>query len=366
MNEEGFMLLLTEHRESLDDRRMFAGLLKDLMPGMSLQTNLLVSLFDIDIHKEIEKASQMDNTFSYRFIKRLCDEYGVSRRNAEWAVSTWCSCYGESLLGKKHFLMPEEESVDQTGFTDNQESVDVSFDITSNDYVDDWRNVYEYEIVNGGVTILKYIAFDEEVITVPETIEGYSVIEIGEGAFDKCKAMKRIQLPNTITRIGRNAFSSCTFERIELPANLVEIGSLAFSSCMVKELTIPDGVTSIGNFAFSFCENMSKVLLPKNLKIVERGAFTKCEALRCIDIPEGVEEISGMAFAFCKNLERIRIPSSVTKIDDEQHKKGSLTTIFGVGQTGKITVFCQIGSEALKYARSNSINIDKYENYCED
>ena len=28
------------------------------------------------------------------------DDYGISRVNADWIVSVWCSCYGNKVLGK--------------------------------------------------------------------------------------------------------------------------------------------------------------------------------------------------------------------------------------------------------------------------
>jgi hypothetical protein len=100
MIDQQFTQLLQNHADTLADRRRFAGILKDLIPGMALQTNLLLNLFDIDIHGELEKAVQIDNPFIYRFAKRLCDEYGVSKENADWAVAAWCNCYGGNILNK--------------------------------------------------------------------------------------------------------------------------------------------------------------------------------------------------------------------------------------------------------------------------
>ncbi len=143
--EKSFTALLRDYPDSLADRRRLSGLLKDLMPGKILQTNLLLNLYDVDIHKEIEKASIIDNAFRYRFIKRLCDEYGVSQRNSEWAVGMWDVCYGGSILGKR-IIAPDEPPIEtrpQNG------TVPEIFDISSNSNIEDWRNIYEYEIVNG-------------------------------------------------------------------------------------------------------------------------------------------------------------------------------------------------------------------------
>ena len=102
-----FTQLLQNYPDALNDRKRFSGLLKDLMPGMALQANLLLNLFDLNIHEELEKATQISNAFSYRFVKLLCDEYGISKRNADWAVAAWCTCYGEGILKKTVEVEPE-------------------------------------------------------------------------------------------------------------------------------------------------------------------------------------------------------------------------------------------------------------------
>jgi len=95
-----FTKLLAEYINALSDRKRFAGLVRDFMPGQFLQTNLLIMLYDINFHEEIEKTAQITKNFAYRFVKRLCDEYGVSESNANWAVELWCVCYGENILNK--------------------------------------------------------------------------------------------------------------------------------------------------------------------------------------------------------------------------------------------------------------------------
>jgi hypothetical protein len=101
MTEQEFIQLLRDYPEALADRRRFLGLLKDLLPGMTLQINLLLNSFDLNIQGEIEKVKQIDNAFYHRFVKLMLDDFGTSQNNAEWAVATWCACYGEGVLGKE-------------------------------------------------------------------------------------------------------------------------------------------------------------------------------------------------------------------------------------------------------------------------
>lgn len=360
MIEQDFTRLLSEYTDALGDRRRFAGLLRDFMPGMALQSNLLLNLYDVDIHREIEKTVIIDNSFTYRFVKRLCDDFGVSRRNSEWAVSAWCSCYGGTLLGKKCDISTADPA--KPTVHESVKEVTATFDVTVNDYVDDWRNVYEYEVVNGGVVIKKYITFDEEEVTVPENIEGYSVIEIGEKTFENCKGIYRVNLPDCLLRIGSRAFSSSGIKSVLIPQNIQTIGSSAFSFCGINSVDIPEGVTEIDSGTFGYCKNLSIVKLPNTLKKIGRGAFQE-SAIAFIDIPDGTLEIDDEAFSKCHKLTKVRLPNSIKRIG----RQGSiLESVFSrYGATGKLTIYCNVGSEALQYARKHSIQMDKYENYSE-
>jgi len=355
MIEKQFTQLLQNYADMLGDRRKFAGLLKDLIPGQPLHTNLLLQLFDVDIHREIEKAVKINNSLVYRFVKRLCDEYGVSKRNADWAVAIWCTCYGETVLGKTVETVPDDAGASIDNDLIVADTVATTFDIAANDYVDDWRNVYDYEITDGGVIIKQYIVFDvDEEVTVPESIEGYPVVEIGDSAF---------------------------------------------WGCIIESIIIPPNVQSLGSYSFSGCQQLKKVQLSKFLKNIGESAFEHCNTLRFIDIPEGTKEIGKNAFINSQpywSSYNVRIPDSVKQIGDQsdtlienvfiefdensarkygiimgtpsfssQEKKQYLELMKRNRKNG-LTIYCKAGSEAFKYARKHDIKVDKYENYRED
>lgn len=338
---------------------------------MALQANLILNLYDIGIHKEIFKERQLNNAFRFRFVKRLCDEYGVSRRNSEWAVSLWFSCYAETILNKKY-----KHNIEKGDAIGNDLCTKTAtFDVASNDYIDDWRNIFEYEIKKTGVTILMYIAFDTEEVTVPSYIEGYPVVEIGKEAFENCKAMTRINLPETILIIGDSAFRNCTFRKIDLPQSLTKIGAYAFGNTMISELIFPPEVKNINAEAFYNCRQLKKIVFPKGLLNIGDGAFMGCRNFICADIPDGVEMIGVDAFKDCYGLIKLRVPDSVTKIGwhNEYMNEESVFTdsrIHDELRQGKyikdnITIYCNAGSEILKYARKHGIKIARYEEYKE-
>ena len=96
--ETQFLKLLTNYPESIDNRKVFFGLLKDFFPQNPMQTSLITVLYDMEIVKAIKESDCLNVNFSYRFTKRLSDEKGIRQEVAQWAVSLWSISYGEKVL----------------------------------------------------------------------------------------------------------------------------------------------------------------------------------------------------------------------------------------------------------------------------
>ena len=92
--------MLRQYENSIDDKRQFTALVKDIFPEEAKNINLILMAYNMGIAQDIQKANLLNNTFAFRYVKQLMDDYGISRVNADWIVSVWCSCYGNKVLGK--------------------------------------------------------------------------------------------------------------------------------------------------------------------------------------------------------------------------------------------------------------------------
>ncbi|MBQ7101060.1 MAG: leucine-rich repeat domain-containing protein, partial [Clostridia bacterium] len=87
------------------------------------------------------------------------------------------------------------------------------------------------------------------------------------------------------------------------------------------DVTIPSTlggytVTKIGAYAFENCFNMTSVIIPNNITVIDVGSFLDCENLQEVKMPSNLTVIGDMAFKFCLILKNITIPESVTTIGD--------------------------------------------------
>ena len=178
---------------------------------------------------------------------------------------------------------------------------------------------YKWTVIDtdGNIRITKYVGTGSE-ITIPSTIQGHTVKQIGFQAFYKCTGIKKVTIPNTVTSIGKSAFYGCTgLSSISIPNSVTGIGELSFVNCTgLSKITIPNSVTNLGYGAFADCKKLTSINIPNKLTGIGEMTFLNCSGLTNVVIPDSVTSIGDSAFADCTGLNRISIPNSVSYIGD--------------------------------------------------
>ena len=138
----------------------------------------------------------------------------------------------------------------------------------------------------------------EGVVTIPASVNGYTVTSIGSYAFLKCTVITSVVIPEGVQYIFKGAFQGCSgMSSMTIPSSVVKISEKAFYNCTgLQSMTIEEGVTTIGTDAFSYCTSLEAVSLPNSVKTIEPNAFWHCTALASIDVPSSVEEMCRNSF----------------------------------------------------------------------
>lgn len=90
---------------------------------------------------------------------------------------------------------------------------------------------------------------DGDTVEIPDTIEGRTVTEIGDGAFRNHTALENVTMPDTLVRIGDEAFDGCSsFGWLEIPVGVRKIGARAFRGCGLVSFSPPRTVVTYIGF----------------------------------------------------------------------------------------------------------------------
>lgn len=123
---------------------------------------------------------------------------------------------------------------------------------------------------------------------------------VGNAAFSECYNLSgKIIIPEGVTTVGGSSFEATAIESVELPSSLVTvtdgamaidaIGTHAFENCRsLREINIPESVTTIQTSVFSGCTSLTTITLPKGVTWVRGSAFQDCIGLKEIRVHASV------------------------------------------------------------------------------
>jgi len=195
-------------------------------------------------------------------------------------------------------------------------------------------------------------------VSIPAMLKGAKVTVIDEVAFDGCRKLKNVVIPDSVEKClsnfdGCNALASITISAgmVDVAYNeekgqgagdlFAECGSLcaikvskrnpAYKSVNglllskggemvvtaprgITSAVIPKGVTKIGTDAFSGCSKLKSVTIPEGVMEIGWSAFNGCSALESVTIPRSVRSIKQNAFMDCCKLKTVTISSYVKEI----------------------------------------------------
>ena len=213
---------------------------------------------------------------------------------------------------------PEEDDWDDFEFEDeemdfdNEEEDDGALRFDGSYTANDWAGedaietftcgdyVYMLNDTRDGAITMSYRGSDIDVV-VPDTLDQYPVVGIGEHTFESHDKIESVTLPDGIQMIGNMAFTRCTsLKSIVIPEGVTLLDQMCFGACdNLVEVKVPSTVETVGNFAFLACSKLKEIAFGSNLHSIGQGAFQMCQELKRITIPQDSVEIGDNAFTDC-------------------------------------------------------------------
>ena len=166
------------------------------------------------------------------------------------------------------------------------------------------EDIYTYTVSGKNATITNVDDTQIKVL-IPETLGGYTVTALGDGACG--------------------------------------------GSTVIEEIILPDTITMIGSLCFAYSNSLRKIQFSKKLSTVSDGAFYHCEGLWTIALPDGVKTIGNNVFGRCTSLTAVTLPDTIKSIGKN---------VFP--DTGLIRIYGKENSTAHNYAKANEIPFEEY------
>lgn len=198
------------------------------------------------------------------------------------------------------------------------------------DDYDDYSNIF-----------YRFIPYPLISITLPNTLT-----TIGDKAFRNCPQLSTIDIPDSVTYVGGDAFDGTSWYDNQ-PDGIVRINNVVYKLKGIELtediLSFDDNVIAISPYAFddtNICANITELRVSKNIKNIGDSAFSGCNNLTSIVVDTDnprydsrsncnaiIETVSQTLLLGCPNT---RIPNGVLKISNFAflHCKESLTSIF--------------------------------------
>jgi len=188
---------------------------------------------------------------------------------------------------------------------------------------------------------------------------------IPDHAFQGCRSLSSVTLPETLTAIGDLAFHMCNdLWPMDLPAGLESIGSYAFCECYgLTEIVFPEGLQTIGDRAF-YDSGLTRVVIPKTVRLVDTLAFGFCADLTAIEVdgenPYYTNDEKGVLFNKDRSVllqvpgamtGTYRIPETVTTVKEYAFSGSHLACVVIPKNVTEIVSVAFLSCEKLKEIR---------------
>ena len=272
---------------------------KNLLVNISLPSNL-ISIGDGAFFENSLTSVTLPNT-----VTSLGDEAFANNSIADLSIPPNLNSIGDSAFF-------ENSSLDLVHVPSDDASIGTN--AFPNGYI--WGtgtriSCFDFEINNGTVKISNYETSDSQG-SCPTSVVIHKGVKIIKDFAFYSKSLVSVDIPNTVTDIGEEAFLLNSLTSLILPNSVTTLGDYAFEENSISQVTLSSTLTSIGVRAFSN-NQITSLTIPSSIQTVKDGAF-RGNLITSLTLNNGLISIGEYSFADT-SLTTLVIPDSVTSLD---------------------------------------------------
>ena len=219
---------------------------------------------------------------------------------------------------------------------------------------------FTYQLYDDDTVKLVDYSGTESNLVIPETIDGKTVVTIGNGTFLQNESIQSVKLNKSLETVEAYAFCACTsLTSVTFGSKVFSVGEFAFDQTPwlasktedfvvvgdgvllayqgesndvvvpeevkhisaafaahsgVVSVEMGENVLTVGDYAFAYNTALRRVVLGENVCSIGAYAFDGCTYLPYILLPDRVERIGEYAFNDCNYLVNIHLGNSLREI----------------------------------------------------
>ncbi len=179
--------------------------------------------------------------------------------------------------------------------------------------------------------------FDIKYVKRPPRVTVDSVSKKSDEAFeDETFVIKANVLVDYNYKDSWKASKKLTERVVEIPYGVEEVSDYAFKNVPIACVKIPDTVKKIGREAFANC-GLKKVYLPKSIEIIDEYAFHD-NYLTSIEIPENIKRLGEQCFVINSISTTIASAPSYGDVKIVDGNRPGFSSVSMISSTGKFVV----------------------------
>ncbi|MBP3537311.1 MAG: leucine-rich repeat protein [Muribaculaceae bacterium] len=194
----------------------------------------------------------------------------------------------------------------------------------------DGKNLQDAELVkiNGTMNSDDWSAIKQLTGVMAIDFTGTDITEIPAQGMYGLSRLNTVMLPETLTKIGNEAFRGTNFYQITVPASVEYIGSTVWDDTPLRYITFAQGskLTGIGRYVFRGTK-LTEFVMSDAVTEIGEYLFSGCKSLRRLHLSDNLTEVPEYVAYGCDSLSEVNIPLKATSIGDYAFYRTALRSL---------------------------------------